>query len=366
MVTFSWLIIGMKKTTLVISANGVLWLSISRVESMTGLTDSGTLVRLAHTGLLALGVDADEVLRRSGLDPAELSRENLRTQFSAQPRFWNAAVELSGDPCIGLHLGEKMPIYKGQILEYLFLSSQTFGDGLRRVVSYQRLISDALHGQVTETPSPCLTSYFSEHRYATSHLAEAMVLGLIKVFQAVTNGAFKPDLVVFNHAPNTNLAEYQRIFQCPVEFNAPSFQLFFPSSILGYKSLYAEPELLNLHIQVADQRLAILLQQDLINEVRGQLGALLESGETTLANVAQRIGVTPRHLRHQLDIAGTSFQRLLNEYRHRLAKRLLSQTDEAITEIVYLTGFSEPSTFYRAFKRWEGTTPIEYRQRRSR
>jgi AraC-like DNA-binding protein len=117
---------------------------------------------------------------------------------------------------------------------------------------------------------------------------------------------------------------------------------------------------------VADQRLAILLQQDLINEVRGQLGALLESGETTLANVARRIGVTPRHLRHQLDIAGTSFQRLLNEYRHRLAKRLLSQTDEAITEIVYLTGFSEPSTFYRAFKRWEGTTPIEYRQRRSR
>lgn len=330
---------------------------------MTGLTDSGTLVRLAYRGLVNLGVDADEVLRRSGLDPSELYKANLRTKFSGQPRFWKAAVELSGDPCIGLHLGEQMPIYKGQILEYLFLSSPTFGDGLNRVLNYQRLISDALHGQVSETPNPCLTSYFSEHEHATSHLAEAMVLGLIKAFQAVTDGTFKADRIVFNHSPNTDMAEYQRIFQCPVEFNAKSFQLFFPASLLSYRSLYAEPELLNLHIQAADQHLAILQQQDLITEVRSLLGALLESGETTLENVAGRLDVTPRHLRHQLDLAGTSFQRLLNDYRHRLARRLLSQTDEAISEIVYLTGFSEPSTFYRAFRRWEGTTPIEYRQK---
>ena len=330
---------------------------------MTGLTDSGTLVRLAYRGLVNLGVDADEVLRRSGLDPSELYKANLRTKFSGQPRFWKAAVELSGDPCIGLHLGEQMPVYKGQILEYLFLSSPTFGDGLNRVLNYQRLISDALHGKVSETPSPCLTSYFAEHQHATSHLAEAMVLGLIKAFQAVTDGTFKADRIVFNHSPNTDMAEYQRIFQCPVEFNAKSFQLFFPASLLSYRSLYAEPELLNLHIQAADQHLAILQQQDLITEVRSLLGALLESGETTLENVAARLHVTPRHLRHQLDLAGTSFQRLLNDYRHRLARRLLSQTDEAISEIVYLTGFSEPSTFYRAFRRWEGTTPIEYRQK---
>ena len=329
---------------------------------MAGLTDSGTLVRLAHKGLINLGVDADEVLRRSGLDPSELYQANLRTKFSGQPRFWKAAVELSGDPCIGLHLGEQMPVYKGQILDYLLLSSQTFGDGLKRVLNYQRLISDAIHGQVIESPIPCLTSYFSEHQYATSHLAEAMVLGLIKAFQAVTDGTFKADRIVFNHPPNTDISEYERIFQCPVEFNANSFQLFFPASLLSYRSLYAEPELLNLHIQAADQHLAHLRQQDLIVEVRSLLGALLESGDTTLVKVAARLSVTPRHLRHQLDLAGTSFQRLLNDYRHRLARRLLSQTDEAISEIVYLTGFSEPSTFYRAFRRWEGTTPIEYRR----
>ncbi|ETN92695.1 Virulence-regulating protein VirS [Gammaproteobacteria bacterium MOLA455] len=330
---------------------------------MPGLTDAGTLVRLAYQGLANLGVDADAVLRRSGLDPEQLYQSNLRTQFSGQPLFWKAAVELSGDPCIGLHLGEKMPVYKGQILEYLFLSSATFGDGLRRVISYQRLISDALHGQLSEQPRPCLTSYFTEHQYATSHLAEAMVLGLIKSFQAVTDGAFKAEKIVFNHHPNTDLAEYQRIFQCEVEFNAPSFQLYFSPEILNYRSLNAEPELLNLHVKAADQHLARLQQQDFVRLVRTQIAALLESAEVTLERVADQLDITPRNLRHQLNIADTSFQRLLNDHRRSLAKRLLSRTDEEISEIVYLTGFSEPSTFYRAFKRWEGTTPIEYRRR---
>ncbi|MDA7815521.1 AraC family transcriptional regulator [Porticoccaceae bacterium] len=328
---------------------------------MTGLTDSGTLARLAYQGLINLGVDADLVMQRSGLNPDQLYQANLRTKFSAQPLFWKAAAELSNDPCIGLHLGEKMPVYKGQILEYLFLSSPTFGDGLRRVLSYQRLISDALHGQLSEQPSPCLTSYFTDHQYATSHLAEAMVLGLIRCFQSVTDNAFKADKVVFNHAPNTDIGEYERIFQCQVEFNAPSFQLFFPASLLNHRSLHAQPELLNLHLQAADQHIAMLQQQDLIGNVRNQLAGLLESGDTSLENVATRLDISARHLRHQLNVAGTSFQRLLNSYRHSLAKRLLSQTDEAISEIVYLTGFSEPSTFYRAFKRWEGLTPIEYR-----
>jgi len=330
---------------------------------MSGLTDAGTLVRLAYQGLANLGVDADAVLRRSGLDPEQLYQSNLRTQFSGQPLFWKAAVELSGDPCIGLHLGEKMPVYKGQILEYLFLSSATFGDGLRRVISYQRLISDALHGQLSEQPRPCLTSYFTEHQYATSHLAEAMVLGLIKSFQAVTDGAFKAEKIVFNHHPNTDLAEYRRIFQCEVEFNAPSFQLYFSPEILNYRSLNAEPELLNLHVKAADQHLARLQQQDFVRLVRSQIAALLEIAEVTLERVAEQLEITPRNLRHQLNIADTSFQRLLNDHRRSLAKRLLSRTDEEISEIVYLTGFSEPSTFYRAFKRWEGTTPIEYRRR---
>jgi AraC-like DNA-binding protein len=105
-----------------------------------------------------------------------------------------------------------------------------------------------------------------------------------------------------------------------------------------------------------------LEKRDLILEVRNQLGALLETGEISLETISHHLEISPRQLRHQLNLAGTSLQRIINHYRKSLSKQLLSQTDESIAEIVYLTGFSEPSTFYRAFKRWEGMTPIEYRQ----
>ena len=330
---------------------------------MADLTDSGTLVRLAYTGLRNLNVDADEVIRRSGLEPEKLYQPNLRTKFSAQPRFWKAAIELSGDPCIGLHLGEKMPVYKGQILEYLLLSSETFGEGLKRVLNYQRLISDAMHGDLTESPHACLTNYFSGQQYVTPHLAEAIVVSLIRFLQSVTEGKFKPDKIVFTHPANAHISEYQRILQCDVEFNAKAFKLYFPNEMLKQRSLYAEPELLNMHVQSADQHIELLEKQDLIADIRSQIGALLESGDISLETISSRLGLRSRQLRHQLNLAGTSLQRIINQHRRSLSKRLLSQTDEAISEIVYLTGFSEPSTFYRAFKRWEGVTPIQYRQR---
>jgi AraC-like DNA-binding protein len=330
---------------------------------MANLTDAGTLVRLAYQGLVNLGIDANEVLKRSGLEPERLYKSNLRTQFSAQPRFWQAAAELSGDPSIGLHVGEKMPIYKGQIIEYLFLSSANFGDGLRRNINYQRLVSDALQARLVDQANPYITSYFVEEQFVTSHLSEALTLGVIKGFQACTDGVFKPEKILFRHSPNTDLAEYERIFQCEVKFNADEFRLYFPREILDYRSLNSAPELLNLHMKVADEHMALLQQQDFIGEVNGLIAALLESGETTLESVATKLEMTPRQLRHQLKTAGTSFQQLLNKHRHSLARRLLSKTDQDISEIVYLTGFSEPSTFYRAFRRWENTTPIEYRQK---
>ena len=330
---------------------------------MPALTDSGILVRLAYQGLINLGIDANKVLKRSGLKPEQLNKTNLRTQFSAQPKFWQAAAELSGDPSIGLHVGEKMPIYKGQIIEYLFLSSANFGEGLRRNINYQRLVSDALQGQLIEQPDIYLTGQFADNKFVTSHLTEALSLGIIKCFQTVTDGTFKAEKILFRHSPNTDIAEYERIFQCKVEFNAEQFRIYLPREILSYRSPNSAPELLNLHVKVADEHIALLQQQDFIGEVNSLIASTLESGETTLESVAAKLKITPRQLRHQLKTADTSFQHLLNKVRHSLARRLLSKTDEDINEIVYLTGFSEPSTFYRAFKRWENTTPIEYRQR---
>ena len=91
------------------------------------------------------------------------------------------------------------------------------------------------------------------------------------------------------------------------------------------------------------------------------MASLLETNSVTLESVAANNGMTARQLRHKLRLEETNFQNVLDDLKHELATKLLTNTSESISEIVYLTGFSEPSTFYRAFQRWEKMTPLQYR-----
>lgn len=328
---------------------------------MAELTDSGVLLRMAYKAMINAGIDADAVLAEVGLDRSVLDVQDLRTPHDAQEWFWQAIEKVSDNPYVGLHLGRHMPVFKGQVLEYLFLSSPNFGEGLQRALNYQRLLSDAAKAElIFEGDRVFLRQMFWSPRL--NHLNECMIMGIIKFFRFVTDGAFEPLEVHFGHARHADIREYERVFECPVKFEMPTMGMFFDASVMTLPSAHHEPELLHLHEQLASEQVARLEKQDLVAKVNRQIGELLESGHANLEEVAERLGIKARQLRTRLADAGTNFNQLVADYRCRLAKRLLAGTDESIDEIVYLTGFSEPSTFYRAFKRWVGMTPIEYRK----
>ena len=100
-----------------------------------------------------------------------------------------------------------------------------------------------------------------------------------------------------------------------------------------------------------------------MEQIRKVLSQRLELESCDLDDVAREVGLAPRRLRFELARAGTSFSQIVTDFRYALARRLLARTEESIDNIVYLTGFSEPSTFYRAFKRWSGLTPVQFRER---
>ena len=333
---------------------------------MAELRDSGIMIQLAYQAMVKMGLDVEAVCSRLGITPELLEDRQLRTPHEAQVLFWNVMEEISGDSNIGLHLGEQMPLFKGQVLQYLFLSSPTFGEGLNRVLSYQRLLSDASQASVGEEGGQAyiLVDSASDKVAALRHLSECMALGLIQFFQYVTDGAFSPSRIHFSHPAPEDSAEHERVYQCPVSFSQPDVRIYFDTELLNLPSLHAEPELLQLHEKLASEHVAKLERQDVVSKVYKVFGEVLETGQVNLDDVASRLDIKPRTLRTGLTEAGTNFNQLLADYRCNLAKRLLSGTDESIDEIVYLTGFSEPSTFYRAFKRWTNQTPVEYRNLR--
>ncbi|WP_419813491.1 AraC family transcriptional regulator [Bacterioplanoides sp.] len=330
------------------------------------LRDSGIMIQLAYQAMQKMDLDVATIAKRLGITPELISDRHARTPHAAQTLFWQVLEDVSQDSDIGLHLGEHLPVYQGQVLQYLFLSSPTFGDGLSRSLNYQRLLSDASQSSMEEAGDQVYIRVGTATDLTSSlrHLSECMVLGLIQFFQYVTDGAFVASHIHFSHPAPGSDQEHQRIYQCPVTFAQKEVRIYFDRRLLAQPSSHAEPELLQLHEKLASEHVAKLERRDIVSGVYKVFGEILETGEVSLDAVAARLAIKPRTLRTRLSEADTNFNQLLANYRCNLAKRLLARTDESIDEIVYLTGFSEPSTFYRAFKRWTQQTPVEYRNQR--
>ncbi len=337
-------------------------------DTATDLQDSSFIVQLIYPAMVELGLDVELIAQRCHITPELLQSSQARYPHAAQHKFWQTVEEVSGDPLIGLRLAEKMSLQKGQVWEYLFLSSPTFGAGLRRTLDFQRLVSDAFEWELqVNGDEACLrVRYAAANDVALRNLSESSLYYIQRYFKALTQDGFVPHRIDFVHTASASLEEYRDYFGCELMFDQADSGLYFSADILEQPSSRAEPELLKLHEQLANERLAKLVKQDIVIEVKSAIAEILERGQPELGDIAERLKMTPRVLRSRLTEADTSFNQVLSDYRCYLAKRLLSRTEESVSDVVYLTGFSEPSTFYRAFKRWTNMTPVEYREYKSR
>ncbi|KAF1051732.1 MAG: HTH-type transcriptional regulator VirS [Stenotrophomonas maltophilia] len=327
---------------------------------MHDLTDDVALMRPVIDALRASGSDPDRVLARVGLPAGSLPAG--RFPHSAQNLFWKAAAEECGQEHVGLHLAGHLPAFHGLLLEYLFLSSATFGDGLRHALRYVRLLSDTLNARL-EVDGDCAVLALGQSPSASRHFPEMLAGAVIRLFDALTEGDFSAREVQLMHSEGAPEARYREVYGCPVRLGAERYALVFDARVLEKPSRHAAPELLRMHESLARRQLAEVERLDLVRQVRELIGELLVDSGATLEQVAARLNMPARRLRERLAMAGVRFNDLVTDYRCRLAKELLLKTDERIEVIVERTGFSEPSTFYRAFKRWVGETPVEYRKR---
>lgn len=333
---------------------------------MQPATFSRNMLQRLNTALTDLEVDIDAVARRLSRDRGLFDDERpSRVLHNHDDVLWQALEAESGDPFLGLHTGVLVGMQRGGMaLEYLFLSCPTFGDALNKSQNYTRLLSDALRTEVKREGKTCIVRFWfiDEQLTTLRHINEMALAGFFKFFQYVTAGDFKPQWVAMRHArPQGDDSEYQRVLQCPVRFNESHYGIAFDASVLERPSLMPEPTLYQLHQQVIDRQMAEMEREALAHKVRDIIAELLPLGDVGFERVAEQLEMRPSQLRYQLAEVGTNFSQLLSEYRLDLAKHLLANTELSIDEILLQTGFSEPSPFYRAFKRGTGLTPVAYR-----
>lgn len=327
------------------------------------MRDSGQLLQIVHEGMVKAGLDVHAIYAKLGYDAEKLSKE-LRTPHEQQAFFWATVEAVTGDPDIGLHLCPHLPGFRGEVLEYLMFSSPTFGEGAQRCMKYLRLVSDALNISIEHDTRGARARVRGAAANAPQlrHSEICVIYEVIQFCRSVTDGRYVPQRVVLRVSQRAALKEYEKTFGCPVSFSGEAGEIWFDPALLEYRSPRYDADLLKLHEELAEKRLAKIERQDLIERIRSIFAQRLELEACSLEDVARELKLAPRRLRFELTQAGTSFSEVLAGFRYALARKLLSSTAEPIDNIVYLTGFSEPSTFYRAFKRWSGATPVQYRE----
>lgn len=313
---------------------------------------------------VARGVKAGALCEAVNFDPSVLEDPDSRMPFAQLVALYEKAAELTGDHNFGLHIGESVDLSAFDVVGYCALNSPTLGAAFARVARYHSIWTDgALFTLETADDTSAIVYRYSDPSILEHRQDSEMTLATVTTLcRNIATPDFTPATVEFQHAAPADLSEHRRLFNCPVKFGAPANRLFFPRSFLSMPIAKADASLCALLDRHAEELLTKYPPRDLlIDRVRTVIADEFRGGEPSLERIADHLGLTPRTLQRKLQELGTSYNDVLDQMRRQLAMRYLREPQMAICEVAYLLGFSESSSFHRAFKRWTGLTPKEFR-----
>ena len=313
----------------------------------------------------AHGVNAGSLYRAVNLNPSVLLDADNRIPFAQLVDLYEKAAALTGDNNFGLHVGETVDVKVFDVVGYSALNSPTLGDAFARVARYHSIWTDGATftletaGETSAIVYRYLDDTISQHRQDSE-----MTLATVAVLcRNIASSDFNPTAIEFQHNAPTDTTEHQRLFRCAIKFGAPLNKLYFATGNLALPIAKADAGLCALLDRHAQELLAKFPPRDtLVERVRSIIATEFRGGDPSLEQVADQLGLTPRTLQRKLQDLGTSHNELLEQMRRQLAIRYLREREMAICEVAYLLGFSESSSFHRAFKRWTGVTPKEFRK----
>jgi AraC-like DNA-binding protein len=313
---------------------------------------------------ISRGVEAGPLLDAAGVAAADLTDPDGRITHDQFEVVLLEAVRRTGDPDFGLHMGELMSHARlpGALHAAVFAST-TLGDGYRRLSRFMGLIHGRaeLRLEVRGDVARLWHRLGVASAEAGRHLGEWLLSACFTRGRMLVGPGFSVREVTFAHQAPASTTEHARIFAAPVRFGQPVDALVFDHRLLDLPADGADPVLLRVLDAHLEQIAPPAPPPDLLLAVRTRVGEALKGRCPPIASVAARLHMSPRSLQRRLADLGTSYQALVSDVRRELALRHLSEGTLAISETAFVLGFSEVSTFHRAFKRWTGQTPASFR-----
>jgi AraC-like DNA-binding protein len=311
------------------------------------------------------GIKTDDLFKKANVDRSNLSHQDEKIPLEIYYSVMDAAIEITGDNFFGLHMGESAGPGEISTLGYIMANCHTIREAFEKIGKYFAIIgSSQKHTFIVGEDTAKLTWEMIKN-FPNICIRHCVDSGLVNTYNMLRNIADKPVVIKevwVKAGPPDDLSEYNRIFNCPILFNQSTTALVFPLGVLDIPLKHPNPALLSLLEQHANNLLSKMDEDDHFSKkISLKIFELISGNNPTLERIAKDLGIGKRVLQAKLKKEGITFRKLIDNVRKELAKNYLAEKRYTIGDITYLIGFSDPSIFRRAFKRWTGMTLIQYR-----
>lgn len=323
------------------------------------------LVRALIEGVEHAGVTRETFLAASGFDPSRIERSDARLSLDEYDSLNEVARKLTGDPALGLRMGQLANATTHSLAAHLVAHSKTLGDAIANLTRYHRILTGRQMIRLVENDETAtLISEIAPGSLACRRFrAETSVTGFYRLVRYFARDA-KPRIVAFEHAAPGYSADYHALFEGTERFSQPFSGVVFDRSLMTKVQLNAdEPFAAALRFQAEKELARLSRETTYADRLRDHVLDPKTTNRRDMATAARSLGLSARSLRRKLQLEGESYTDIVDEALSTLAKRLLSDEQRTIEQTAYELGFSAPSAFHKAFKRWTGVTPSDFRRR---
>jgi len=317
----------------------------------------------------SFGFDVGALRGAAGLADAMLQDPDGRVPVENYIALWEAIERDPRAIALGLSLGKQLRVDALGVVGYVMQHAPDVRTALQCLERFNGLLGEGIGPKLTEAGDRATLQRVEPPRVARlQSISVAAPLGtvtLLRQLAGVPEGEAIALEVGFQHPPlpREPLGELQAALACPLSFNQSETRLVLPRAFLD-RALVAPNSALLAYLERHARALLTKVQEpaSVSQRVRTLLSERLREGEPTQASVAKLCGMSERTLQRRLQEEATTFAQLLDEVRHALARMYLGDSQLAVFEVTFLLGYSEPSAFNRAFRRWTGASPSEFRR----
>jgi AraC-like DNA-binding protein len=312
-----------------------------------------------------LGVSASAVLRRAGLPQSFVGESRVLLKTGQLFALWHAIGEVSTNPAIGLLLGTEAKTERFSPMGLAALSTETFGAAVKQMARYKQLTCpEEIRQESDDEEWAILFRWLLAEEVEPPVLIECAFAWVLSIARHGTGTRISP-LRVELVQPRSHAKVIERHFGCPVDCGAERTAIVFRASDAQLPFVTRNAELLGMLAPQFEEELRRQnSDQDFLERVRVAVQQSLTGRRPTIEDVADELHVSSRTLQRRLQDSGSSFQRVLEEARHHLARHYLNNSVLELNEAAYLLGYEDSNSFVRAFRTWEGVPPARWREAR--